>query len=199
MGAASERLVLWLWLAIIAGLLTLVAAGPAAAISTESGGTDPTRSTSTTSTTQLRTVTLIGRSILRTSLGVARLVSGRFRAAKVTTGGIGPVLKGQAGVARAIGELEAEGAEVLGRGEITLSTPVGRTRIDLAQRTSAGELRFVEVKNGPSAAPNANQRKVFDYIRRYGGTPVGRRARQAGFEPGQPIGPTAVDLRSYGG
>lgn len=118
--------------------------------------------------------------------------------AELTTGGIGPVLKGQAGVARAIGELEAEGAEVLGRGEITISTPVGRTRIDLAQRTSEGDVRFVEVKNGPSARPNPNQQRVFEYIRRDGGTPVGRRARQAGFEPGEPIGPTPVDVRSYG-
>ena len=113
-------------------------------------------------------------------------------------GGIGPVLKGQEGVARAIREIEGEGGELLGRGEITISTPVGRTRIDLAQRTESGELRFAEVKNGQYAKLNPNQQRVFDYIREYGGTPVGRRASQAGFTPGEPIGPTAVDVRTYG-
>ncbi|MDQ1532144.1 MAG: hypothetical protein QOE37_2282, partial [Microbacteriaceae bacterium] len=118
-------------------------------------------------------------------------------ALKATTGGIGPVAKGQAGVARAIGEIESEGGAVLGNGEITIDTPVGRTRIDLVQQTSTGERKFVEVKNGPTAKLNANQKRVFDYIRQFGGTPVGQRAAQAGFTPGEPIPPTPVEVRTY--
>jgi hypothetical protein len=55
----------------------------------------------------------------------------------------------------------------------------------------------VEVKNGPTATPNPNQLRVFGYIRQFGGTPVGLRAAQAGFEPGEPIGPTPVRVQYY--
>jgi len=111
-------------------------------------------------------------------------LAGRILGRGTTRGGIGPVVKGHEGVARAIGDIEAAGGRALGRGEITVKTPVGRTRIDLAQRTHRGEFRFAEAKNGPAAALSSNQRRVFDYIQKYGGTPVGRRAEQAGLTPG---------------
>jgi RHS repeat-associated protein len=120
-----------------------------------------------------------------------------IESSSATVGGIGPVLKGQAGVAHAIGQIAAEGGNTLGSGEITIDTPVGRTRIDLVEQTASGDRQFVEVKNGPFAQPNPNQKRVFAYIRQFGGTPVGQRTAEAGFTPGEPIGPTPVEMRSY--
>lgn len=77
-------------------------------------------------------------------------------------------------------------------GGVTIDTPVGRTRIDLVEQTASGERQFVEVKNGPYARLNPNQTRVFAYIRKFGGTPVGQRAAEAGFTPREPIGPTPV-------
>lgn len=113
-------------------------------------------------------------------------------------GGREPVLKGQAGVARARGDITAEGGEVVGAGEITIRTRVGTARVDLAAVDSTGEYGFVEVKNGPSAGVNSNQQRVFAEIRANGGVPVGARAREAGLEPGVPIGPTPVRVIHYG-
>ena len=50
-----------------------------------------------------------------------------FLAAEGTAGGIGPVLQGQAGVDRAIAQIEAEGGQVLGT-EITVDAGGVRTR-----------------------------------------------------------------------
>lgn len=106
-------------------------------------------------------------------------------------GGAGPVLKGQAGVRQAIADLEAAGDQVL-RSEITVVTPSGRRpRLDLYVQLPNGQRAFLEVKNGPKAEPNANQRQAFPEIIEAGGTPVGGNA--AGV-PGldQPLGPTPV-------
>jgi streptogramin lyase len=105
------------------------------------------------------------------------------------------VLKGQAGVQRAIGELESQGYTVSGT-EVTIQTPVGRTRVDIVARDPNGNLIF-EVKNGPSARVNPNQQRVFQYIRQHGGTPVGEKAKEAGLPPGQPIQPTPIRVIQY--
>jgi len=114
----------------------------------------------------------------------------------VTRGGIGPVLKGEAGVQRAITRAEARGETVLGR-EITIDTAAGRTRPDLLTRTPEGRLRFIECKNGPCAALNPRQRQAFPLIERQGGIPRGGNAAAAGLEPGVPIGPTEVLIERF--
>ena len=110
-------------------------------------------------------------------------------------GGIAPVLKGQAGVQRAIGELQAQGYSIEGQ-EVTIQTPVGRTRVDIVARDPDGNLIF-EVKNGPRAKVNPNQQRVFEYIREHGGTPVGDNAENAGLAAGKPIKPTPVRVIQY--
>ena len=60
-----------------------------------------------------------------------------FLAAETTTGGIGPVLQGQAGVDRAIAQIEAEGGQVLGT-EITVDAGGVRTRPDLFVQNADG-------------------------------------------------------------
>ena len=110
-------------------------------------------------------------------------------------GGIGPVLKGQEGVQRAIGELRAQGYSIEGQ-EVTIQTPVGRTRVDIVARDANGNLIF-EVKNGPSARVNPNQERVFQYIRQHGGTPVGANAKNAGLPAGGQIPPTPVNVIQY--
>ncbi len=109
----------------------------------------------------------------------------------VPKGGVGPVLNGQAGVERGVARAQARGEVVLGR-EITIETPIGRTRPDLLTRTPAGNLRFVECKNGPCASLTTRQKKAFPLIERQGGIPRGGNAAAAGLEPGVPIGPTRI-------
>ncbi|MBO0769324.1 MAG: hypothetical protein J2O48_11635, partial [Solirubrobacterales bacterium] len=53
------------------------------------------------------------------------------------TGGIAPVLKGQAGEARAITELTAQGDTIEGQ-QVTIKTPVGRTRVDIVAKNNTG-------------------------------------------------------------
>jgi RHS repeat-associated protein len=67
-----------------------------------------------------------------------------------------PVLKGQAGVLRAIGEVEAEGATVLGS-EVWIATNAGRIRADFVATDAAGNLFIGEAKNGASAGFTVNQ------------------------------------------
>ena len=107
------------------------------------------------------------------------------------TGGIGPVLKGQAGVNQVAADIEASGGQVLGR-EITVEAGGVRTRPDLFVEDACGNRCFVEVKNGPSAGMTPNQRAAFPVIQAQGGVPVGANAAAAGLTPGVPIGPTPV-------
>lgn len=72
------------------------------------------------------------------------------RGAVVGRGGIGPVLKGAAGVARAEAEAAAEGGQVLGE-EITIQNSAGRARADFVYRDAEGNLVVGEAKNGPTA------------------------------------------------
>jgi hypothetical protein len=113
-----------------------------------------------------------------------------------TRGGVGPVLKGQAGVDRAVAGAQARGETVLGR-EITIETAAGRTRPDLLTRTPEGNLRFIECKNGPCAAVTTRQRQAFPLIESQGGIPRGGNAAAAGLEPGVPIGPTEVLIERF--
>lgn len=107
------------------------------------------------------------------------------------TGGIGPVLKGQAGVNQVAADIEASGGKVLGR-EITVDAGGARTRPDLFVEDACGNRCFVEVKNGPTAKMTSNQKVAFPAIQSQGGVPVGANAAAAGLTPGVPIGPTPV-------
>ena len=120
----------------------------------------------------------------------AKLVQEGAAAAK---GGIGPVLKGEAGVARSIAAAEARGETVLGK-EITMQTAGGRTRPDLLVRDAQGNLKFIESKCGPGACLNPNQAGRFPELQQSGGIPRGGNAAGAGLTPGRPIGPTPVQV-----
>jgi len=113
----------------------------------------------------------------------------------IVRGGAGPVLKGQAGVARAIAEIEAQGGSVLAR-EVTVAVGGVRTRIDLLARIGQN-LTFVEVKNGLQAALSFNQRAAFPLIRTGGGVPRGANAAAGGLQVGAPLPPTPVQVFWY--
>jgi hypothetical protein len=107
-------------------------------------------------------------------------------------GGVGPVLQGQAGVARTADDLVASGGRVFGE-EVTVVTSSGaRTRLDLYVELPNGQRAFLEVKTGASATVNPNQAAAFPQIISQGGTPVGANAAAAGLTPGTALGPTQV-------
>ena len=112
------------------------------------------------------------------------------------SGGIEPVLKGQAGVERSAAAAEARGETILGR-EITVDTAAARTRIDLATKTPSGNLKFIECKTGPCAGLTPNQRAALPEIQSKGGIPRGANAAKAGLKPGEPIGPTEVVVERH--
>jgi hypothetical protein len=124
------------------------------------------------------------------------IVAVAARSPGAVRGGIGPVLKGQEGVARAIAEYEAAGGEVLGQ-QISIRAGGGRTVPDFYGQNAQGIREFIEVKNGPAAALNPNQGRLFPIIRQSGGVPVGRNAAAAGLNPGVPIPPTPVRVITY--
>lgn len=108
------------------------------------------------------------------------------------SGGIGPVLQGQAGVLRTADDLVAAGGRVFGE-EVTIVTASGsRTRLDLFVELPNGQRAFLEVKTGVGAVPNPNQLSAFPEIITGGGTPVGANATRAGLDAGVEIGPTQV-------
>lgn len=111
-------------------------------------------------------------------------------------GGIGPVLQGQAGVDRAIAEIESQGGTILGR-EITVEAGGVRTRPDLLVQNAGGAIEFVEVKNGLSAGLTPNQTIGFPAIRTGGAIPRGANAAGAGLQPGVPLPPTPVRVIEY--
>ena len=105
-----------------------------------------------------------------------------------TCGGIGPVLKGQQGVAKSEAEALANGEKILGD-EVTFELPSGnRTRSDLVTEPSGGGIKIREAKNGPTAALTPAQTEM-QQIAKQGGTviPRGARAAGAGFTPGVPV------------
>jgi RHS repeat-associated protein len=112
----------------------------------------------------------------------------------VARGGIAPVLKGAAGVARAEAEVAAEGGQVLGE-EVTIQNSAGKARADFVYRDANGNLVVGEAKNGPTAALNPNQKAVDGQFEKGGGQFVGGNARQAGLP--QSVGPTQVRVFKY--
>ncbi len=111
-----------------------------------------------------------------------------------STGGIEPVLKGQAGVNQAIGDVEAEGGQVLGT-EITIENSAGRARADFVYKDAQGNLVVGEAKNGPTAGLNSNQQAVYSEFEKSGGRFVGGNAQQANLPPS--VGPTQVRIFKY--
>lgn len=124
---------------------------------------------STTPTTPARTVALLARPSPRTSPGVIRPVSGFGLAAKAATGGIGPVLKGQAGVRSSIDEAVSRGERLRGT-EVTVEAPSGaRVRLDYLTEVD-GRLVATEVKTRsvrPALRPPAHDLRGTRAARRY--------------------------------
>jgi len=119
---------------------------------------------------------------------------GESTASSVARGGLGPVLKGVEGVEKAVAQVESEGGQVLGR-EITVETSAGRARVDLVYKDASGNLVLGEAKNGPTAALNPNQQRVFQALSNEGGRLVGGNARNAGLPA--TIGPGDVRIFKY--
>jgi RHS repeat-associated protein len=117
--------------------------------------------------------------------------SGQTIAAETTAGGMGPVLKGQAGVAQTVSEIEAAGGRVLGR-EITLDAGGVTVRPDLFVETPAGAQVFVDSKNGFSAGLTQNQVVGYPAIQAGGAIPRGANAAAAGLPVGKPLPPMPV-------
>jgi RHS repeat-associated protein len=129
--------------------------------------------------------------------GIGALAGGAFRiVCPAVRGGIGPVLKGQEGVARAMADYEATGGTVLGK-EISLRAGGGLTRPDFYGESAQGIREFIEVKNGAGAALNPNQDRLFPIVQQSGAVPVGANAARAGLTPGVPIPPTPVRVITY--
>jgi RHS repeat-associated protein len=128
---------------------------------------------------------------------VGRLVTRLGGAARAEAGGVGPVLRGQAGVERSIAAAEARGESVVGR-EITMETTAGRTRPDLLVRDAEGNLKFIESKNGQFARLTPNQTSGFPLLESEGGIPRGLRAWEAGLTPGEMTGPIPVQIDWWG-
>jgi RHS repeat-associated protein len=103
-------------------------------------------------------------------------------------GGIGPVLKGQAGEAKSEQEAIDVGEKVRGR-QVTFELPSGkRTRPDLVTDTPASELKVREAKNGPSARLTPGQTELKKTIDKGGPLiPRGANAQKAGLKPGEPV------------
>jgi RHS repeat-associated protein len=128
--------------------------------------------------------------------GVLGAGAATAEAGAATTGGIGPVLKGQAGVKAAIAEFEATGGSVLGR-EVTLEAGGVRIRTDLWVRHPDGSEGPLEVKNGPFARPTKNQAIGYPAVEATGFVPRGQNAVRAGLTPGQKYGPTPVTYAKF--
>jgi RHS repeat-associated protein len=138
-------------------------------------------------------LTLDGGAALLEGMG-GRLLAADTLAAK---GGIGPVLKGQEGVARAMAEYEAAGGKVFGE-QISIRAGGGRTIPDFYGQNAQGIREFIEVKNGPGAALNPNQQRLYPIIQQSGGVPVGANANIPGVvTPGVPIPPTPIRVIPY--
>jgi hypothetical protein len=111
--------------------------------------------------------------------GVAIPVPGTGQALKAVRGGVAAVNKGKEGVKIAKDFLEGKGLKSLAD-EVTAKTSSGRTRFYSVMK-DGDNLVGVEVKNGPTAGLNANQRTQQGAIN--GGAPntlVGGNANRAG-------------------
>ncbi|MDX6246073.1 MAG: hypothetical protein QOE76_3796, partial [Frankiales bacterium] len=109
--------------------------------------------------------------------------------APVTRGGIGPVLKGQAGETQFEQDLVANGGEVIGR-QVTIRAYDGsRTRVDFYVKLPDGSTALIEVKTGPTAGLNPNQANTLPQIAAGGGVALGGNAAKAGLTPGEALPP----------
>ena len=129
----------------------------------------------------------------RAGIAGVEAVTAKTVAGAAAKGGVGPVLKGESGVAQSIAAAEARGEVILGK-EITMQTAGGRTRPDLLVRDAQGELKFIESKCGSGACLNTNQAARFPELQQSGGIPRGGNASGAGLTPGNSIGPTPVQV-----
>jgi hypothetical protein len=111
-------------------------------------------------------------------------------------GGAGPVLKGQRGVERAIGELQEQGVTNI-HTEVTFEVNGTRIRVDIVGEFN-GEIRLYEVKNGPSAGFTPNQTIAFPQMN--GELPIiprGQNAFDAGFNPGTEVQGYVLQIIRY--
>jgi hypothetical protein len=120
-------------------------------------------------------------------------MSGACVAAEAVTGGAASVAKGEVGVQQSIAAAEARGETVLGR-EITMETSGARVRPDILAQDAEGNLKFIEAKNGPFASLTPNQQVGYPLLESEGGIPRGMNAFNAGLTPGEPLGPTPVQI-----
>jgi len=127
-------------------------------------------------------------------VGAIGSMLGRGEVDAAVRGGIGPVLKGAAGVDRAVAEIEAEGGQVVAK-EVTIVTPAGRARVDIVYKDASGNLALGEAKNGPTAGLNPNQQAVYKAAESGGATFVGGNASSAGLTGS--LGPTQVRIFKY--
>jgi hypothetical protein len=110
--------------------------------------------------------------------------------------------KGDIGVARSIEAAMARGETVIGQQvSVTVQLPNGATIdviVDLVVRTPSGQIKFIDAKYGPGARLTENQVPGYPIVRTQGGIPHGPNAEAAlgptGWQPGQPIGPTEVQV-----
>ena len=122
------------------------------------------------------------------------IVASESALAKAATGGIGPVLKGAAGVEKAVAQIESEGGTVVAR-EVTVENSAGRARVDVVYKDASGNLQFGEAKNGPTAVLNSNQRAVYGAMQNEGAQLVGGNASKAGLPSS--VGPGTVRVFKY--
>ncbi len=106
--------------------------------------------------------------------------SGRNPFVDYSRSGMGPVLKGQHGVAMAKSQIQAEGGNILGEQVSLKATPSGpRWVVDIVYEKSS-TIYAVEVKTGPGASFTPNQKIVIPQIQETGtAIPVGGNANRA--------------------
>ena len=119
-------------------------------------------------------------------------------------GGIGPVLKGQAGVAQIMQQLYSNSALGNFGQEITLDVPgKGSVRLDIGSYDPVtGNLELTEVKNGPSARLTTNQNACFRDVENGNFIPRGNNAKNLGLEIGKLGGGakgTTLNIENLGG
>ena len=111
-------------------------------------------------------------------------------------GGLGPVLKGQAGVSQVMQDLPYSSSTNIGQ-EISLEVPgKGRVRLDIGSYDTAdGTLTLKEVKNGFFARLTRNQRACFNDIANGNFIPRGKNATDLGLTEELAGGAKKVILR----
>jgi RHS repeat-associated protein len=110
-----------------------------------------------------------------------------------------PMAKGNMGEDVGQQILEAQGYTVTGR-NVTFETPAGvRMRADRVGTTPDGQRFIMESKNGAGARLTPNQAASYPLANQPGWIPRGARASQAGFTPGQDVGPLQFIYFRFGG